>query len=384
MTPPRGFETSEFRHRLARAQKLMAEQELGALFLTQEADIRYFTGFLTRFWESPTRPWFLVVPATGDPIAVIPSIGAALMQSCWITDIRTWRAPDYNDDGVSLLRDTLREVAGGGRVGVPMGLETQLRMPLGDWLRVQEPGDIRFVPDNGLVRHLRAIKSEAEIAKIRTACAIADRSFARVAEIAAQGVPLEEVFRRFQMLGLEEGADWVAYLAGASGQEGYGDVISPATDTPLAEGDVLMLDTGLVHDGYFCDFDRNYSIGTPSDAVKRAHETLIRAVDLGAEAARVGQRARDVFHAMDQVLTGGEGSDAGRLGHGLGMQLTEGLSLIPDDNTVLAPGMVLTLEPGIEVHPGRIMVHEEDIVICEEGVEFLSSRSGPDIQVIGG
>jgi Xaa-Pro aminopeptidase len=69
------------------------------------------------------------------------------------------------------------------------------------------------------------------------------------------------VFRRFQMLCLEEGADWVPYLAGAAGQGGYFDVISPATDAPLAPGDVLMLDTGAIRDGYFCDFDRNYSVG---------------------------------------------------------------------------------------------------------------------------
>ncbi|MEX0282789.1 MAG: M24 family metallopeptidase [Arenibacterium sp.] len=383
MTPPRGFEVSEYQERLARAQKRMADQELGALLLTQDADIRYFTGFLTRFWESPTRPWFLVVPAQGQPIAVIPSIGQALMQSCWISDIRTWRAPDYDDDGITLLNDSLREVAMGARVGVPTGLETRMGMPLNDWARLQE-SSLSFVSDDGLVRRLRAVKSEAEIAKIRAACAIADRSFARVPEIAAEGVPLEQVFRHFQMLALQEGADWVAYLAGASGAEGYSDVISPATHAPVAAGDVLMLDTGLVHDGYFCDFDRNFSIGPPSDAVKRAHETLIEAIDSGAAAARVGQRAADVFHAMDEILTGGQDSEAGRLGHGLGMQLTEGLSLIPEDNTRLEPGMVITLEPGIEVRPGRIMVHEEDIVIRDTGVEFLSTRAEPDIQVIRG
>ena len=95
--------TPEFVARLARAQSAMAAAGLGALLLSTEADLRYFTGFLTRFWESPTRPWYLVVPAKGDPIAVIPSIGAALMGKTWIRDIRTWVSPDLNDDGVSLL-----------------------------------------------------------------------------------------------------------------------------------------------------------------------------------------------------------------------------------------------------------------------------------------
>ena len=58
----RGFQVSEFQDRLARAQLYMTEAKLDALFLTSETDVRYFTGYLTRFWESPTRPWYLLVP----------------------------------------------------------------------------------------------------------------------------------------------------------------------------------------------------------------------------------------------------------------------------------------------------------------------------------
>lgn len=383
--PPRGFDRSEFEGRVARAQALMARSDLAALLLTSEPDVRYFSGFLTRFWESPTRPWFLVVPATGAPVAVIPSIGQALMARTWISDIRTWRAPDVSDDGVSLLADTLNELAGpGGRVGLPMGLETHLRMPLADWSRVQTlASDLRFVDDADILRRLRMVKSEAEIAKVRAICAVADRAFARVSEIARAGVPLDQVFRRFQMLGLEEGADWVPYLAGAADVGGYADVISPADNTPLMPGDVLMLDTGMVRDGYFCDFDRNFAVGTPSGPVSAAHSRLIDAVDAAADLARPGATAADLFHAMDNIVTGGAGgADAGRLGHGLGMQLTEGLSLIPDDHTVLEPGMVLTLEPGVEVSAGRILVHEENIVIRENGPDFLSTRAGRHLPVL--
>ncbi|MHA6261812.1 M24 family metallopeptidase [Arenibacterium sp. CAU 1754] len=382
---PRGFDRSEFEGRVARAQALMARSDLAALLLTSEPDVRYFSGFLTRFWESPTRPWFLILPATGAPVAVIPSIGQALMARTWISDIRTWRAPDVSDDGVSLLADTLSELAGpGGRVGLPMGLETHLRMPLADWARVQTlASDLHFVDDADILRRLRMVKSEAEIAKIRAICGVADRAFARVAEIARAGVPLDQVFRRFQMLGLEEGADWVPYLAGAADVGGYADVISPADNTPLMPGDVLMLDTGMVRDGYFCDFDRNFAVGTPSGPVTAAHSRLIDAVDVAADLARPDATAADLFHAMDNIVTGGAGgADAGRLGHGLGMQLTEGLSLIPDDHTVLEPGMVLTLEPGIEVSAGRILVHEENIVIREDGPDFLSTRAGRDLPVL--
>ena len=371
----KGFPAQEFKMRVAKAQAHMDQQGLDAILLTTEPDVRYFTGYLTRFWESPCRPWFLVIPATGDPIAVIPSIGAILMARTWITDIRTWRAPDLDDDGVSLLADTLRHI--GPRIGTPSGLQSYLRMPLTDLARLNAALPQPIGADGGTVQALRLVKSDAEIAKIRTACQIANRAFARVPEIAEAGVPLERVYRDFQRLCLDEGADWVPYLAGAAAPGGYGDVISPADDRPLAAGDVLMLDTGLVHDGYFCDFDRNFAVGDVSAEVDAAHGMLIDATHAAFAAARPGATAADLFHVMDKIVTNGAGgSDAGRYGHGLGMNLTEWPSLIPTDHTVLTAGMVLTLEPGIEIAPGMALVHEENIVICDNGADWLSQPYG--------
>ncbi|MBT6522576.1 MAG: aminopeptidase P family protein [Rhodobacteraceae bacterium] len=368
---PQGFEIAEFKARLTRAQSRMDAAGLDAILLTTEPDIRYFTGYLTRFWESPCRPWFLVLPRSGDPIAVIPSIGAALMARSWITDIRCWRAPDLEDDGISLLAETLRAL--GPSIGTPSGLQSHLRMPLTDFARLNAALPQPIGADFNILRSLRLVKSEAEIEKIKTACQIATRAFARVPEIASMGQPLAQVFRDFQRLCLDEGADWVPYLAGAAAPGGYGDVISPADDRPLAAGDILMLDTGLVHDGYFCDFDRNFSVGRPSADVAEGHSRLIEATYAAFEAARPGSTAAELFHVMDKIVTGGAGgSEAGRYGHGLGMNLTEWPSLIPTDHTPLVSGMVLTLEPGIELAPGRALVHEENIVIRENGAEWLS------------
>ena len=375
---PQGFETTEFKARLTGAQSRMNAADLDAILLTTEPDIRYFTGYLTRFWESPCRPWFLVLPRSGDPIAVIPSIGAALMARTWITDIRTWRAPDLEDDGISLLAETLRDL--GPRIGTPSGLQSHLRMPLGDFARLNAALPQPIGADADILRSLRLVKSEAEIEKIKTACQIATRAFERVPEIARIGQPLAPVFRDFQRLCLDEGADWVPYLAGAAAPGGYGDVISPADDRPLEAGDVLMLDTGLVHDGYFCDFDRNFSVGSPSPDVAAGNSRLIEATYAAFEAARPGATAAELFHVMDEIVTGGAGgSEAGRYGHGLGMNLTEWPSLIPTDHTPLVEGMVLTLEPGIELAPGRALVHEENIVIRENGAEWLSQPYGAEM-----
>jgi Xaa-Pro aminopeptidase len=381
----RGFPSEEFRARTRRAQALMEDAGLSALLLTTEPEVRYYTGFLTRFWESPTRPWFVVLPLSGAPIAVIPSIGAHLMGQTWIADIRTWQAPDYSDDGVTLLAEALREVVPqGARIGVADQMESHLRMPLADFRKLELLLDNRtLVSDATITRRLRMVKSTAEVTKIRATCQIANRAFDRVPEIARQGVPLDAVFRDFQRLCLEEGADWVPYLAGGAAQGGYGDVISPATAQPLVAGDVLMLDTGLVRDGYFCDFDRNFSIGAPAPDVTAGHARLIEATQAAFAIARPGAVISDLFQAMNAVVDpGGSGSDAGRLGHGLGMQLTEWPSLIAADHTPLEAGMVLTLEPGVTLPNGRIMVHEEDILITEGAPEWLSLPQSAGIRVI--
>ena len=379
------FPAQEYRTRTARLQEGMVAQGLAALLLTSPADIFYTTGFLTRFWESPARPWFVIVPNAGDPVAVIPSIGADLMGRTWLRDIRTWDAPNPRDDGISLLTETLATVvAPQGQIGLPMGLETHLRMPLQNFetLRVQL-APRRFVDATACVQRVREVKSEAEIDKIRTACTVAARAFARVPEFAHAGQPLAEVFRDFQITLLAEGADWVSYVAGAAGPDGYGDVISPADQQPLQRGDILMLDTGAVKCGYFCDFDRNFAVGPASDTARCAHAALWQATEDAWAELRPGMLARDVHNLLCEGLQKrGETPTVGRFGHGLGLTLTEWPSFTPLDETPLHAGMVLTLEPGCVTWDGRIMVHEENFVLHDDGPELLSPRAPEDLPEI--
>jgi Xaa-Pro aminopeptidase len=149
-----------------------------------------------------------------------------------------------------------------------------------------------------------------------------------------------------------------------------------------------MLDTGATWDGYFCDFDRNFAIGPPEDAARRAYEVLWRATEAGIAAAKPGNTCRDLFHAMQRVIAeldaqdGDQGGGIGRLGHGLGMQLTEQPSHADFDETLLQEGMVLTLEPSLGYGDKRIMVHEENIVIRAEGAALLTTRAAPELPVI--
>lgn len=385
--PPRDFPQAEFEARTARAQRLMAEARLDALLLTTEPEVRYFSGFLTQFWESPTRPWFLIVPGAGRPLAVIPEIGAAGMAQTWVEDIRTWPAPRPEDDGISLLSAALKELAGRhGRVGVPLGPETHLHMPAADFRTLADGlAGVEMADATELVRALRGVKSDAEIAKIRHVCRLVSDGFEALPGRIAAGLSERQVCRGLKIDLLERGADGSPYLIGASGPGGYDNIIMGPTDRILTGGDVMIIDTGTTFDGYFCDFDRNFAIGTPSDAARRAHDTVYAATEAGFAAARPGTTAGALAAAMWRVLEAGGalGNDVGRLGHGLGMQLTEPPSNRPGDDTLLVPGMVLTLEPGMAFQPGKLMVHEENIVIREDGAELLSRRAPPEMPVIG-
>jgi Xaa-Pro aminopeptidase len=280
------------------------------------------------------------------------------------------------------LTDLLSPLA---TVGVMKGHETHLRMPLGDWERlIVALPHLTIADATGLMQGLRMVKSPAEIEKIAHICAIGSATFAQVPHMASEGMPLDEVFRAFRREALAQGADGAPYVVGAAEQGGYADVISPPDGTPLARGDILMLDTGLVSDGYYCDFDRNWAIGQADDPARRAYDVLWRATEAGLQAARPGNTCRDLFAAMSGVIAemDDSGGDIGRLGHGLGLQLTEQPSHAAFDTTELQENMVLTLEPSLSYDDGLMMVHEENIVVTANGGRLLSTRAQPELPVI--
>ena len=385
--PPRGFAQSEFETRTAKAQALMAEQKLDALLLTTEPNFRYFSGFHSQFWESPTRPWFLVVPAEGRPIAVIPEIGVAGMGRTWIEDIRSWPAPEPEDDGVTLLAQALRETASRhGRIGLPQGHETYLRMPLADYqVLTEQLGNTEVADATAIMRRLRDIKSPAEIEKIRYVCQLTSQGFESLPGRIGLGESEREITRKLRLDLLERGADSTPFMVAGSGPDGYDDIIMGPGDREMADGDVLIIDTGTLYDGYFCDFDRNFAFGEVSDETKRAYTAVYRATDAGIAAARPGATCADLHRAMWGILeqAGALGNSVGRMGHGLGIQLTEGPSHKPGDETVLEPGMVLTIEPGMEYAPGKMTVHEENILVTEAEAELLTIRAPEEMWRVG-
>ena len=372
------FPRAEYEARLEAANRAMHANSLDAILLASEAEVRYFTGFRTQFWQSPTRPWFVILRRDQTPLAIIPEIGAELMARSDIAEIEAWPAPRPHDDGLSLLKDRLGNCQ---RLGVLMGHETTFRMPLNDVFELRAALPAEWIDATDIIRDLRMVKSDREIAYIRQICGIASQGFAHVPEIANAGQSLSSVFREFKRMLLELGADDVPYLVGGVDHPSYDDVISPPDDRPLSNGQILMLDTGATLNGYFCDFDRNYAVGTPTESAQRAYAKLYDATDAAMEMARPGVRACDLFAAMAKSMDT-QNSDVGRFGHGLGMQLTEWPSLAAWDETIIRENMVLTLEPSIEVDGGGIMVTEENILITDGAPILLSTRAPKELPVL--
>jgi Xaa-Pro aminopeptidase len=173
----------EFKERLSRAQAAMEENGLDAMFFTTEANVFYYSGFVSQFWQSPTRPFFCVVPRKGQyPTVVVPGLCEGGMKKTWIPEshIKSWAAPAPVDDGITLLKEAFSKLeVKYSKVGIPMGQETSVRMPLVDLHDLEETFADRFTfTDCTLVaKNIRNIKSPREFAKMRTVCQMVGRAF---------------------------------------------------------------------------------------------------------------------------------------------------------------------------------------------------------------
>ncbi len=383
--PRRGFTPSEFAHRTGRAQSIMRKHGLDALLVSAPPNVRYFSGFDTQFWESPTRPWFIVVPLDGSPIAVIPEIGAPEMALTWISDIRTWPAPVPSDDGLSLLKSTLESLPRRfGKIGAEMGREMALRMPVSEFLALRGMLASEIADGTPCLWEIRMVKTAAEIEHINFICQIASDAYEALPSYITTGETEREIARKLRIDIAKRGADSTPFLPAISGPGGVSQIVCGPHDRPISDGDILFIDTGSTFDGYFCDFDRNYAVGKVADDVHRVHEALWLATEAGISAAVPGATTDDVFRAMEKIIqdAGAIGNNVGRLGHGLGMQLTEPPSHRLGDGTTILENMVLTIEPGMEYAPGKMIVHEENIAITNSGPRLLTKRAPRELPVI--
>lgn len=378
------FPKEEYLKRLDDIHKKLENENIDAIVITSPANFRYFSGLDSNFWESPTRPWFLIISKNGKIKALVPSIGLSAIESTFIKDIEVWQSPNPKDEGTSLLKKIIKTFPKNSNIGFELGMETYLRMSIKEFLKIKNDlKEYNLIDSTNIVWCLRKIKSDLEIKNIEKICSITSKVFDNFINKISLGMSEKEIATLFKKELINNGVDYIMYLSCASGINGYNQIICNPSEKKLGDGDILIIDTGSTVNGYFCDFDRNFGFGNINQKSLNAYNKLWDATEKTLEIIKPGISCKEVYESLSKNLFSSNiKSTVGRMGHGFGLQLTEPPSIMIDDNTILEKNMILALEPSIEIENGLILVHEENVLITENGNRLLTTRTPKELPVI--
>jgi len=243
-----------------------------------------------------------------------------------------------------------------------------------EWARAAS--DVEWTPSKGVVMKLRAVKDTSELATMRAAIALADDALAAGLAQARPGMTELELSWIIESYMRTHGAQMVAFdLIIACGPNGARPH-AKAGDAPLVAGESIVIDMGARVNGYNSDLTRTVCLGQPNDPARfwEVYNTVL-AAQVAAEAAiRPGMNGQDVDAvARDLIAGAGYGEYFGHgLGHGVGLAVHEEPRLSRITPSTLAPGHLVTVEPGIYL-PGWGGVRIEDVaLVTEDGVEVLT------------
>ncbi len=378
------FPKEEYLKRLDNIHKKLENENIDAIVITSPANFRYFSGLDSNFWESPTRPWFLIISKNGKIKALIPSIGLSAIESTFIKDIEVWQSPNPKDEGTSLLKKIIKTFPKNSNIGFELGMETYLRMSFKEFLKIKKDlQEYNFIDSTNIIWSLRKIKSDLEIKNIEKICSITSKVFNNLINKISLGMSEREIATIFKKDLINNGVDYIMYLSCASGINGYNQIICNPSEKKIGDGDILIIDTGSTLNGYYCDFDRNFGFGNINQKSLDAYNKLWDATEKTLEIIKPGISCKEVYESLSKNLfSSNVKSNVGRMGHGFGLQLTEPPSIMIDDNTILEKNMILALEPSIEIENDLMLVHEENILITQNGNRLLTSRTPNELPVI--
>jgi Xaa-Pro aminopeptidase len=347
----------KFAQRLNRLQKQLAQAGVDLLAIAPTPNMRYLLGFAPLADERLCL--LLVTPQ--DVRVVAPQLTAQQIET------RTGReAIHWSDAGGP--RRALIEAVGALGVGSRPVLAADATMRADIFLVLEEAVDpARSLSADAILSALRMIKSGDEVEALARAAAQADRAMMAGVEACRPGVTERQVADVIASYFRRDGAETVDVTLVASGPNGAFPH-HEAGDRHLQDGDTIILDIVGTLDGYKSDITRVVHLGEPSADLRSVYEVVLEANRRGREAAVAGAYARDVDHAVRQVIDqAGYGSYfIHRTGHGLGMEMHEAPWISGDSPTRLEPGMVFSIEPGIYLE-GRFGVRIEDIVAVTSG-----------------
>ena len=362
----------ERRARIATAQRLMAEQGLGAILIEPGTSMVYYTG--VGWWPSE-RTFALVIPARGSPGWVCPAFEEARARELirFGTDVRTWQE---DESPFRLIAGLLKDRGVATR---RIGLEERVRFFVMDGLRSEAPA-AELVSATPVTAGCRMHKSAAELALMQRASDMTIAAFKAAFATLREGMTQYDLQDNMLAALRRVGGDdpWALVGFGKSSAFPHGSV-QPQQLTP---GDIVLLDAGCAHHGYQSDITRTTVFGTPTARQTEIWNLERRAQDAAFAAARVGAPCEAVDAAARKVITdAGFGPDyrvpglPHRTGHGIGMDGHEWTYFVRGNTTPLAPGMCFSDEPMIAIY-GEFGVRLEDcLYITEDGPRFFSAQS---------
>ena len=236
-------------------------------------------------------------------------------------------------------------------------------------------GGLDLVPTYGAVEELRAVKDDGELEALRRASEITSEAIERFAEERFIGRTERELAWRMEQLQREIGGEAMSFSAVvASGPNSARPHTTPG-DREVQSGEIVLVDTGCIVDGYCSDCTRTFATGSLPDELHRAYEVCLDAQLEGLEAVRPGASGPGVdAAARDRIEAAGFGDAFGHgLGHGVGLLVHESPRLARESRDTLEERMVVTVEPGIYL-AGLGGIRIEDLVVVRDGEpEVLTS-----------
>lgn len=364
---------AERRTRLDRAQRLMAENKMDAVFMDGGTSLTYFTGMR---WGNSERTMGMLLPKSGDPIYITPAFerSRALEQIRFGHDVRAWQEHESPYGKIAQIMAELHASTG------TLGIED--RVP---FFRANRIGDalphVRLRPATAVTAGCRSIKSAAELALMQIA------NDATLAVYHAVWNALEPGMTQQQVL------DWINAAYARQGLTGEASInVGKYTALPhgsiapqkIVEGTVVMLDDGCFVEGYQSDLTRTFVLGKATDKMKNVFGIVRKAQQAALKATHPGAPMESVDAAARKVIVdAGYGPDyayfSHRLGHGIGMDMHEWYYLVRGNRRKIMPNMTFSDEPGIYI-PGEFGVRlEDDMQVTDDGARWFTPQS-PSIE----
>jgi Xaa-Pro dipeptidase len=360
--------------RIAKAQRLMGEHKIDAIYLEPGSSMFYFTGMR---WSTSERMFALVIPQRGELAWVCPKFEEERARELikFGTDVRTW------EEDESPYRRVVQIIRDRGIRSGRIGMEERVRFFLYDGIR-QEAPKFEFVSATPVTAGCRMFKSPAEIALMQRANDITIVAYRATWATMRDGMPQEEFAGNcataFRNLGVQGGifcsfGKYTAFPHGSS------------TPQVLNEGDVVLMDGGCSIEGYQSDITRTFIFGKPAQRQRDIWSLEHKSQDAGFAAAKVGVPCEAVDAASRKVITdAGFGPDykvpglPHRTGHGIGLDGHEWTNFVRGNKTPIQPGMCFSIEPTIVIY-GEFGIRLEDIIYMTEGGPKWFTNQSPSI-----